>query len=218
MGVKRFCLIKSLRGKSEIMERLKETLNGLKEEKYFSYHFRDFIALLLVIAVWTGISMFFSSLNTPWNFVIGFVFMAFFITFIAFLLRKFGMVFLAFLLATIFVRPLPDLTGLGGKAYAIMMISGFIFEIIYLITYMETKVIPFDVISALSVSLALIPLWTGILLSFEIVKERFMEVLNLIFLDFFIAIIGSLLAFLLWFHFRINKKVIEFKYGYNKWI
>ncbi len=187
--------------------------SGLKASGYFSYRLKDLIALVVIIACWAGANILFQPMNILPRFILSFAIMAFFVTFSALLIRKFGVVLLLFLLAVTAISSLPDLTGLGIKAYVVMFIAGSVFELMYLIFYTEIKVIPFDVIFSVVIALASVPLSTGLLLSPALVNLRLAEIINLMLLDFFIALIAAMVSFFFWFNIRVSKFILKFEYA-----
>lgn len=182
-----------------------------KTPEYFRYRKKEFLFLGILIVIWALISLILAPSYTLVKFMIAFSIMAFFITLTALLIRKFGIVLLIMLLAVAIINSLPDLGGLGIKAYLIMLISGLFFELIYLLLNLKNKLIPFNVITSVCVSLAFIPLWTGLLLSIKIVLTRKIDIINLMLIDFFLSMIGALFAFMLWFYFRTSKLIVKFE-------
>jgi len=109
------------------------------------------------------------------------------------------------------IKSLPDLVGLGYIGLLSIIIVGLIFEFSYLILYMKNHLVSLDIILAITLSFASIPLWTGLLLSPTLVSIKMYELLNLILLDFFVALAAVLLAFLLWFHIRVSRLIVLFE-------
>ena len=181
--------------------------------EYFSYRKKDFIFLAVVIILWALINNIMQPVITFVKFAVAFSFMAFFITLVYFMIRKFGIILLLLLLGVFLIKSLPDLNGLGTKAYLIVLITGGIFELMQYIIYKLKIKNPVDIILVTVINLAFIPLWTGLLLSARIVASRWMDILNLILIDFFVGLIGALIAFVLWFHLRTTKFIVKYKYG-----
>gem|GEM_PF-5349365 len=194
------------------MQRIISTFKALRENEYFTLRIKDMVALLIMLVIWTTVHLLLRPLGVLPQFIISFAVMAFFVTFTALLIRKCGVVLFMYLLAVAAIPALPDLSGLNMKAYVVMLIAGIIFEVLYLLLYSGVRTIPFDTILAVAVSLATIPLWTGLSLSLYIVKQRTLDLVNLMVLDFFIAGIGALCAFLLWFWMRTQPFVMRFEY------
>ncbi|MBS3146848.1 hypothetical protein J4471_04085 [Candidatus Woesearchaeota archaeon] len=183
----------------------------IRNLEYINYKFRHLVALIVIIIVWLGINLLIQKLDIIPRFLLSFFLMVFFVSFSAFLIRRLGIALLLIIMSFIAIKSLPDLVGLGYIGLLSIIIVGLIFEFSYLILYMKNHLVSLDIILAITLSFASIPLWTGLLLSPTLVSIKMYELLNLILLDFFVALAAVLLAFLLWFHIRVSRLIVLFE-------
>jgi len=171
----------------------------------------DFIAIILLAVLWALLTSLVNLPNTSATFMFSLFITTMFMTFTAFLIRKFFAVTLFYLLGAIITIPINNLGGLGLYKVPILLIAGLVFEVFFLLLKIEIKNIPLDVILGAAFSNASIP-WTILLLSRSSI-EILPSVVNFSLSAFLIGIIGSLITFLIWYHIKSNKNIIKFEYS-----
>ena len=194
------------------METLSQAIRCLRKQHYYQYRQKDLFALFIVLLCWYFFHLLSQQFSLLPRFFTSFFLMAFMTAFATFLVRKFLIVLFMLFIALLLMGSLPDLTALGNNVYLILFFSGVFFEILYLFLFMETHVVPFDVIFTLSFSFAALPLFTFLVLSPGTFIAHIVPVLNFMLIDFFLTLFATGLAFLLWFHLRTKKLFVAFEY------
>ena len=129
------------------------------------------------------------------------------------LIRKAGTAVLFSFISSIITFNVANLDIIGYKKILIFILISLIFEMIFLILKLEIKLLPLDVILGAGISTALFPLILGIFFSFGALKLMYLKVINIILLNFFIGIIGAIVAFLIWYKVKNSKFILRFEYS-----
>ncbi len=173
----------------------------------------DLIAIIILVASFTALHYAISYIpNSLISFIGFFLMTAIFISFTALALSSVGAVIAFLTLASIATISVPSLGLIGVLKIPAFIAAGLCFEIIFILSKLEIKSIPMDAILSSSIANASIPLFTGIFISIGLVKEMFAAITNIALIGFFVGIIGSTAAFLLWLEFRNTKPLLRLQY------
>lgn len=181
-------------------------------ESFKKFRIKDTIIILLA-GIWALSAFLINKYFDPqYSYMFSLLIAIFLMTFTVYLVRKAGSAMLFFVLGSVISYNLNDIGATGFNKLIVFLIAGIIFEVLFLIFKIEIKNIPMDIILGAVFSAASIPITTSLLLSLEVSIKMIYSLGNMVLISMFIAVMGSILSFLLWYKLRTTKFVLRFEY------
>jgi len=171
----------------------------------------DLIAIIILALLWALVTWLINLPNTQLTFMLSLFITTMFMTFTAFLIRKFFAVTLFYLIGSIFSISINNLGGLGIYKVPILLVAGIIFELFFLLLKIKIKNIPLNVVLGAAFSNFSIPF--TMLLFIPATRELMPFVWNFALMAFIIGIMGSIVTFLIWYNIKSLKPIIRFEYS-----
>jgi len=179
--------------------------------RFTSMRIIDYMVIVIAAIIWAALTTLINQPDTQLTFMLVLGITSIFATFIALLIRRAGAVVLFYLLGSLISISFNNLI-IGYQKIIILLIAGILFELVIVINNkLNTKNIPLNVLIAAALSHASIP-WTMLLLT-NFTKEILPATINFSLSSLLIGIIGAVIAYLIWYSIRSNKKVIKFEYA-----
>ena len=196
----------------ERIKRIKEKIGGyVAVESIKQFRWRDLLVIVGMALVWLGGSVLFK--DNGFRYPVMLLVLGTLMAAALFAVRKTGTALLLVTLCSL-VTPSFDEMGIGGvQRLMVFVLAGMIFEGIFLLFKLEFKNLPLDVTLGTAFSMASIPVSTTLLLSPLTFLDRFIPVLNLGLLAFFLGLFGAGIAFIGWYQVRTTKWFLRFEYG-----
>ena len=182
----------------------------MKTKKFKKFKKADFIAIAILVILWSIITYFINIPDTQSSFMLILLITSMFMVFIALFIGKPGSVILFLLIGSIFTLPINNFGGFGLDKILILGVIGLVFEILLFLLKIEIKNIPFDMILAAAISLATVPFSMLLILGGS--RELMYYVWNFSLISFIIGVIGSIIIFMVWYNIKGLKPVIKFEY------
>lgn len=179
----------------------------MKKEKLKRMRKLDVLAVLILAIVWSGITYFISSYEIL-NFGVLILVTSLFISFAALLIKKLGSVLLFMLFSGMITSSVNNLS-YGWEKVSILVISGIIFEAVFLFVDKEYFNIPLNVIMGTGTACLSIPVSMMFFVPASALK---IEAWNLALTSFIVGVIGAVISFMLWYKLKSTKVVIKFEY------
>ncbi|MFC1732751.1 hypothetical protein ACFL6I_20820, partial [candidate division KSB1 bacterium] len=182
-------------------------LLGAKKFKADDFKVMIVFALLLAGISWAVLPL--KNLMLAYSIIT--ILIGFFMALTALCIRKLGSVMFFIALYSILSIGTGTIGISGMKKVVIFIVIGALFEIIFfLLRFNGDRV---DALVASSVSCAAIPFSVGVILSYDLMRELFVNMLNLSLISMVLGFIGSVLAVLLWGKVRNKKFFVRLRYA-----
>ncbi len=123
--------------------------------------------------------------------------------------RKAGSVTIFYLFNALLTYNLNDFGVMWQQKIISFLIAGILFEATFLVLKLELKEIQLDIIIGTALSAASIPLTIALQLSLIVTGAMIKDIINLMLLSFFVGIIGSIIAFFIWYKLRATKFMLR---------
>tara|TARA_B100000315_G_C14537095_1_gene569014 strand:- start:107 stop:673 length:567 start_codon:yes stop_codon:yes gene_type:complete len=178
------------------------------------FRLKDLGVIVLLALIWLGLdTVIIYSFNAQNSYIFSLVIGTLLMSLAVQLTKRFGTALLFYGISALLMQSINDIGTTGLNKFIILVFTGLLFEIVFLMLKLEVKDIQLDILIGTAISTATIPLTTGILLSFNVAQNMINSLLNMMLLSFFIGIVGAVLSFMVWYHFRKTKFVLKFEYG-----
>ncbi len=171
---------------------------------------KDLFITTLLAAIASGLTYlgnFFLSPST--TFLLTFIFLALSMNLAVYLTKKSIVATISYLAVAFLTFNLNDIGILGWKKVLIFLLAALIFEIIYIILKINIHNLSFDIILGTSISIAFIPLLSGLSLAQNLTLTFPPELVNLILLAFVAAILSATITSLIWNHIKLTKPILK---------
>ncbi len=175
---------------------------------------RDYILTFFLAGVWLLVSWLLVKKASPQSiYIVSLLWITTLATLCMLIVRKSGAAGLFFVLGSIFTYGINDIGVTGVTKVFVLACTGLVFEAVFLLLRLEFKNIPVDIVLGSAIAAASIPLLTALMLSSQILTNKFIPLLNIIIMSFLIGIAGGILGFFIWWHLKATKIVVKFEYG-----
>ncbi|PIN74137.1 hypothetical protein COV20_00805 [Candidatus Woesearchaeota archaeon CG10_big_fil_rev_8_21_14_0_10_45_16] len=138
-----------------------------------------------------------------------------------YLIKKAGVAVIFSLLTGIFTFFLNDIGVLGWQKIITFLVSGLLFELIFLLLKIRVHDVPLELIIGSSLSAVTVVLVSAFLLSSSLARSFPLELLNLLLLAFVVGLFSSVLFFLFWQAVEQSKLILKLEsylMSLNRWI
>ncbi|MBI2564687.1 hypothetical protein HYV79_01720 [Candidatus Woesearchaeota archaeon] len=178
-----------------------------------AFRIKDIIALFSLALLLTFITLILQYFEIYFLFYFIMFLLSFFLTITVFLVRKAGSATLFFIITSLISYYFPLLGILSElNKFLVLTSIGIIFELFFLVLKLEIKNIPIDVVFGAGFSIASFPWLILFLTKIEYTYQLLIKTLNVSLSAFFIALIASCLAFLLWYEIKKTKIILRYEF------
>lgn len=181
-------------------------------ESFKRFRMIDIIAIIVLDIVWLLINLIMNKLLGPQSSYILSLFIAtILMSFTVHLVRKAGSATLFYFIGALLTYNINDLGITGLNKIIALLITGIVFELIYIIFKLEIKNVQVDIVAATAFSSMIIPIFTAFL-SISIALSMISTLINWALLSFFIGLSGAIISFIIWHNLRTTKLILRYEY------
>jgi hypothetical protein len=179
----------------KLKPRIKEKLRTLSS--------KDMEFVITTAIIWLLANLVLKEIATIFNFIVStFIFISL-LVFTAFSVRKLGAATIFSLLAALISIPFPTFGFTGIEKVISLLATGLVFEIHFLITNLEFKGYPIDIILCGAIAATVTPLIVAALISINLIRNNLFLFLNWLASYFILGLAASLLAYFIWYNLRV---------------
>jgi hypothetical protein len=182
-------------------------------ESFKKFRVKDFYVTGGLAGVYLLISGVLSWINLPiLSTTLALFFYALLLSLVAYMVRKAGSATIFSLFSSLLSFNISNLDIFGIDKVMVFVLTGVVFEGVFLILKLEVKSIPLDIVLGSGVAFGIMPLIISFVVSSGILSGFVLNLMNMIILYFFIGILGGIIGFLIWYKLKVTKLILKYEY------
>ncbi|OGF19905.1 hypothetical protein A3D54_00635 [Candidatus Falkowbacteria bacterium RIFCSPHIGHO2_02_FULL_45_15] len=179
-------------------------------EEFKSFHLRDIVVITGSAVLWSAIMYVLEGiLSLSGAYYVALFTLVLFLSFLVLSLQKTGVASLFYALCAVLTYGTRELGIAYSDKFIILLGAALVFELVFLTLKLRVKNIPLDILAGAVLSTGMLPLITGTLISPEASLQQIESLLNLAIIGLLVGVIGAVLAFLIWYHFKTTKWLVK---------
>jgi hypothetical protein len=184
----------------------------IASEVFKRYRKIDYVLILVAAVVWLGVATGLDYLNPQLGYLLSLLVGLSLLSFAVLIVKKAGAGLLFMGVSGILTSHIADIGVLGVEKFVVFMLSGLVFEIVFVLLKLEIKDIQMDILGGTAAGL-FIPLFMGLVISSSLAWQLINGLINMMLTSFFVGVIASVIGFLIWHRFRTTKFMVKMMYG-----